>query len=148
MSVENSVFLRRERLPTLSQWCDAIHRAGFEMEMDVDPDIQTLEGFLPCTYKGAPAGFEFYTEELDTGGLSADELEQIGDRLFLVTLVTHADFGQYMTSMIASAVLCSISDGLLAEGGEPPFISATEAVIWAQRCEPEIARMMGNPVLR
>ena len=47
-----------------------------------------------------------------------------------------------MTSMLAAAVLCALSDGLLAEGGETPFIAAADAIDWARDCEPEIVKLM------
>ena len=136
----------REKLPTPQQWIDAIKSHGFEMEMDVDFDIVEHEGFLPCKYKNQDAGFEYWTEEADIDEfleedmLTPEEAELLGDRGFLVTLTTHSDFREYMTSMIAAAVLCEISDGMLAEGGEPPFISASDAVNWAKECVPAIEK--------
>ena len=140
MSVENNVFLFSSNIPSPSMWRDAILKAGFEMEMDTDFDMKIFEGFLPCKYQGVDAGFEYYLETLDTEGLSDDELQEINGRDCLITLVTHSDFREYMTSMIAAAVLCSISDGLLAEGGEPPFISSLTAIEWAKECEPSIQK--------
>lgn len=146
MSVENNIFIQKQNLPTPKQWIDAIQQQGFKMEMDTDFDNIEHEGYLPCKYQGQDAGFEYWTEEininelLDDELLSPEEAEQLGERNFMVTLTTHSDFREYMTSMIASAVLCSISDGMIAEGGEPPFISAQEAVKWAKDNEPEIQK--------
>lgn len=139
MSVENNVFLRLNDLPTPGQWQAAIHASGFDLIIDTDFDMQSFEGFLPCTYKGKAAGFDYYFEELDIDGIPDEELEEIGDRRYLVTLITHSDMREYMSSMIASAVLCSICHGLLAEG-EPPFIKDSEAVQWARDCEPDVEK--------
>ena len=146
MSVENNVFMLRENLPTPQQWQEAIKSNGFEMDMDLDFDAEEHEGFLPCKYKGEEAGFEYWTEEVDINEfleeelLTPEEAKELGDRNFMVTFTTHSDFREYMTSMIASAVLCSITDGMLAEGGEPPFIPAVEAIKWAKECEPQIQK--------
>ena len=146
MSVENNVFMVRENMPSPQQWLEAIKSQGFEMDMDTDFDVVEHEGFLPCKYKGQDAGFEYYAEDVDIkelledGLLSDDEARQLGTRVFLVSLITHSDFREYMTSMIASGVLCSISDGMFAEGGEPPFITAAESIKWVKDCVPEIEK--------
>lgn len=139
MSVENNVFLRPDALPAPARWARAIREAGFELQIDADFDWADVEGFLPARYKGEDAGFELYTQAFDLSGLSPREREELQDRSLLVTLVTHADMREYMSSMIASAVLCAIADGRLAEGGEPPFIRAADALGWARDCEPGVA---------
>lgn len=146
MSVENNVFMEREKLPTPQQWLEAIKSHGFEMDMDIDFDAVEHEGFVPCKYKGKDAGFEYWTEEVDItefiedGLLTPEEAKELANRTFMATLATHSDFREYMTSMIASAVLCSISEGMLAEGGETPFIPSEQAIIWAKESEPEILK--------
>lgn len=142
MSVENNVFVRPDSLPTPEKWAAAIREAGFDLEIDSDFQWAEVEGFLPATYKGEPAGFELYVEDFDLSDLSKEEQEALGDRSLLATLVTHSDMRQYMSSMIASAVLCSIADGQLAEGGEPPFIPAGKAVQWAKDCEPGVEKLL------
>jgi len=146
MSVENNIFMVRGKLPSPQEWLEAITLNGFEMNMDINFDPVKHEGFLPCKYKGEDAGFEYWTEEVDINELleedmlTQEEANELDDRCFMVTLTTHSDFREYMTSMVAAAVLCEISDGMLAEGGEPPFITATNAVKWAKDCAPEIEK--------
>jgi len=148
MSVENNIFMVRDKLPSPQEWIDAIKSNGFEMEMDTNFDVVEHEGFLPCKYQGMDAGFEYWTEEVDIDEFLEDEMltqeeaKHLGNRYFMVTLTTHSDFREYMTSMIAAAVLCELSDGMLAEGGEPPFISADKALTWAKDCEPEIQKQL------
>ncbi len=146
MSVENSIFMVREKLPSPQEWLDAIRSNGFEMDMDIDFDPVAHEGFIPCKYKGEDAGFEYWAEQVDIkefleeGMLTQEEANELGDRSFMVTLVTRSDFRELMTSVIAAAVLCEITDGMLAEGGEPPFITAANAVKWAKDSVPEIEK--------
>ena len=142
MSVENNVFMHPDSLPTPEAWARAIRAVGFQLDIDTEFDWETFEGFLPAKYKGLDAGFELYKEDFDLSELSDEEQTELGDRPLLVTLITHSDTRQYMSSMIASAVLCSISDGRLADSGEPPFIKPEEAVHWAQGCEPDVEKML------
>ena len=142
MSVENNVFMRPESLPTPERWAQAITDAGFDLSIDTDFQWDEFEGFLPAKYKGQEAGFELYKEDFNLSELSKQEQDELGDRSLLITLVTHADMREYMSSMLASAVLCAISDGRLAEAGEPPFIKAGDAVQWARECEPDVERLL------
>ncbi|MEM6483664.1 MAG: hypothetical protein AAF662_01580 [Pseudomonadota bacterium] len=146
MSVENNVFLKRERMPTPELWANAIAEHGFAMEMDSDFEVSDFEGFLPCKYKGEGAGFEYWAEATDLdqlveeGLLSDEERAQLGDCDFLVTLVTRSDFRELATSMIAAAVLAELTGGLFAEGGEPPFVLGEDSVGWVKDLLPEIER--------
>lgn len=146
MSVENVVILRRDKVPSPDAWQAAISAAGFDMEMDTDFSFDDFEGFLPCKYKGEDAGFEFFFEELDTDGLelTKEEIAQIASRDWIVTLITRSDFRDLMVAQIAASVLCAMTDGLLVEGGEPPFISASDAIFWMKKCEPGIAREINS----
>lgn len=154
MSVENNVFIERKNMPAPEAWLKAIREHGFEMDMDTDFDVDEFTGFLPCGYMKQEAGFEYFSEEadldamLDEGMLSQDEQKLLGQRRFLVTFATRSDFRDLMTSMIASSVLCAMADGMLAEGGEPPFIPAKDAIAWVKAQEAgvqkEIIRQHGS----
>lgn len=52
-----------------------------------------------------------------------------------MTLTTHGDFMELTAAVIAASVLCSITDGLLLDGGIPPFISAASALQFATEQE-------------
>lgn len=142
MSVENNVFIRPSSLPTPADWAAAIRAAGFELDIDTDFTWDDFEGFLPAKYKGQDAGFELYKEDFDLSELSDEEQAELEDRSLLVTLVTHADMREYLSSMLASAVLCAMADGRLAEGGEPPFIKSADAIAWARDCEPDVEKLI------
>lgn len=135
MSVENNVFVHRERLPAPAAWRRAILDAGFEMELDTEFEWERVAGFVPCRYRDGEGGFELYMEPLDPAGISAQERTIIGARNCVITTVSRSDVRGYMTSMIASAVLCAMCDGVLAEGGAAPFITAVDAIRWARGCE-------------
>ena len=114
MSVANHVYAMRQCLPSPKQWAAALLAAGFEL----------------------------YVESVDANQLSKRERKHIQGRDTVVTLITHSDMHEYLSSMLAAAVLCALSDGVLAEGGEPPFIPAQDAIDWARACEPEIVKLM------
>jgi len=146
MSVENTVFMEKGKLPSPQEWLDAIRSNGFEMDMDTDFDPITHEGYIPCKYKGEDAGFEYWAEEVDfnefleEGTLTREEADELGDRSFMVTLITRGDFRELITAMIAAAVLCEMTDGLYAEGGAPPFITADNAVKRVKKYLPELEK--------
>lgn len=142
MSVANHVYAMRQCLPSPKQWAAALLAAGFEVVLDSEFVWWEFEGFLPATYLGQEAGFELYVESVDANQLSKRERKHIQGRDTVVTLITHSDMHEYLSSMLAAAVLCALSDGVLAEGGEPPFIPAQDAIDWARACEPEIVKLM------
>ncbi|MEO1582706.1 MAG: hypothetical protein AAFR91_12785 [Pseudomonadota bacterium] len=144
MSVENNIFLRRDKMPSPEAWVAAIRSHGFDMEMDADFDVVEFEGFLPCKFKSEEAGFEYWAEETDPddlreeGLLSDEERAQLGDCDFLVTLETRSSFRDLATSIIAAAVLTELSGGFMAEGGAPPFILGDSSVDWAKDLLPKL----------
>ncbi|UOO88846.1 hypothetical protein LVJ82_15520 [Vitreoscilla massiliensis] len=142
MSVANNVYAMRQSLPTPKQWAAALLEAGFEVVLDSEFVWWEFEGFLPATYQGQEAGFELYVESVDANQLNKRERKHLQGRDTVVTLITHSDMREYVSSMLAAAVLCALSDGLLAEGGETPFIAAPDAIDWARDCEPEIVKLM------
>ena len=142
MSTEHNVFLSRAKMATPEEWRSAILQHGFGLEMETDFDLDLYEGFIPCKYHEKETGFEFYSEDSNLEELFAEELitteerERLGDRYYLVTLVSDPESRSYVAAAIAAAVLCELSDGFLAPGGETPFIGPKEAVAWAKKSEP------------
>ncbi len=136
MSVTMLVYLNRAVMPVPEAWAQAIHEAGFPMDLPIDFDPNEHTGFLPCRYDGNEGGFEFSIEPVD---LDDDEFAaEIGSRDSVVEFVTHSSFRELMTSVIASGVLASMTDGVLidTEGGD--VTPAQDAMAWAKRAEAEI----------
>jgi hypothetical protein len=92
------------------QWAAAIIDAGFEAGLDPDFDVDTYHGFLSCSYKGEPAGFEYDADHLTDNDREALALPDKYD--FVVSFITGSDMREFITSLIASVVLCSQTDGL------------------------------------
>jgi hypothetical protein len=140
MSVVIQVFLAGERMPTPEQWAETLRTHGFDMDLDTDFDVRDFSGFLPCKYKGHDAGFEYYFEPAGPAIESDERLKAaIGDRDSVVSFVTHLDFRELMTSVIASAVLCAISDGVLFDD---QFVVANAAIAWARDSERSIQEQL------
>lgn len=134
MSIGNAVFLKRSSMPSPVRWAEAIREQGFAMELDSDFDVSSFSGFLPCAFEGVEAGFEYFYEPVDDAdtGLTKKELKRLGDRDIMVTLLTHRDVRGLATSIIASAVLSSISDGIHWNQEANEFSTGDEALSWAR----------------
>jgi hypothetical protein len=136
MAVVIQVFLADERMPTPEQWAENLRTHGFDMDLDTDFDVRDFSGFLPCKYKGHDAGFEYYFEPAGPAVESDERLQgAIAGRDSVVSFVTHSDLREAMTSVIASGVLCAISDGVLFDD---QFTVASAAIAWARDGERSI----------
>jgi hypothetical protein len=122
MSVDLNVFLVRSSMPAPAEWTSAITDAGFDAQLDSDFDVDTFTGFLPCTYKGEPAGFEYYADALDADGRATLQLPDEFD--FAVTFVTGSNMREFITSLIASGVLCQLSGGAFFDPQSGEFTPA------------------------
>lgn len=141
MSVEMVVFLDRARLPSAAAWADAIRDAGFPMELDPEVDVETASGFWPCRYEGVDAGFEFFTDEVRVDDLEPSIARALGGRALRISLVTHSDMRELMTSVIAGLVLASIVDGVFWDS-ENEITPAKDALERARRFEVETSPLL------
>lgn len=130
MSVDLTVYLARAKMPTPVRWAKAIHEAGFPADLDADFDVDTFSGFLPCTYDGKPGGFEYYAGQI-TDDDRAD-LSPPAEYDFSVTFATHSSMRELATSVIAAAVLCSLTGGQLSDPQAGEEVAASQALSWAR----------------
>ncbi len=140
MSVSIVVFLHSAKLPTPSDWAEAIRTQGFDMQLDSDFDPRTKSGFLPCQYASTVAGFEYYFGEAADTEPGDAAMQRIGDRDAAVSLVTHSEMRGLVTSVIAASVLCSLSDGLLWDTEADELVPASGALGWAREMEAQLVR--------
>lgn len=120
MSVVIQVFLADDRMPTPEQWAENLRTHGFDVDLHTDFDVRDFSGFLPCKYKGHDAGFEYYFEPAGPVVESDERLQgAIAGRDSVVSFVTHSDLREAMTSVIASGVLCAISDASCSTTSSP-----------------------------
>jgi hypothetical protein len=139
MSVSVSVFFKAASQPTPIAWQATIREAGFELELDTDFDPQTFRGFLPGTYRGLPAGFEFYLDQIDGAGGAGSERRAAAavghDRC--VTLVTHASMAEGISASLAAASLAVVTNGVLFDDESDEAHPPSEALVWARGIERE-----------
>jgi hypothetical protein len=138
MSVTMRVFLDPAAMPSPTAWAHEIRTRGFAMDLDVDFDPKTFSGFLPCVHQGHPAGFEYFFQpdaELD------DELRRAAGRArtLEVSLVTHSDMRELVSSMIASGVLALLTDGVVWSDEAGESYSGPDAIDIARATEAELA---------
>jgi hypothetical protein len=142
MSVEIHVFLAGERMPTPEQWAATLRTHGFDVELDTDFDVRDFSGFLPCKYKGQDGGFEYYFGPIGPEIESNETLKAaIVGRDCVVSFVTHSDFRELATSVIASGVLCAMSDGVLFDD---QVTGASAAIAWARDIETSIQERLNK----
>jgi hypothetical protein len=129
MSVELIVYLRRSAMPSPEGWQTAILDAGFPVELDTDFDPETFSGFLPCKFRQAQSGFEYFTSPLSEEDRTDVGAPQGCD--FAVTLVTRSDLREFACSVAAAGALAQASNGLLVDPQSGGFTDSG-ALQWAK----------------
>lgn len=138
MSVENIVVFNKNCKLTPELLVEKIKEAGFEIELNGEFDFDDFEGYAGFKLDGKETGFELFVGELDEDFFEPEDQKYVGDRNHAAVFVTYTDYREYKCSLIASAALAELTDGLFLEGGEPPLIYANEAMQWIKDCLPEI----------
>lgn len=147
MSVDIHVILKQDHLATPGEWQQAITAAGFALELDTDFDPEEHLGYLPCRYQDEEAGFEYSFCQLEEGWLDDEVMQSLGDRDSLVTFTTRSDMNGFISSTIASAVLCAITGGLLLDdSSEELFVEADKAIAYGRAAEAAILGESDEPV--
>lgn len=134
MSVDFFVYLSREAMPTPKEWARALVERGFPAELDEDFDVDDFSGFLPCSFDGVEAGFEYTSGSPE----ALDELELPGDCDFQVTFSTDSEARDLASSVVCAAVLCALSGGVLVDPRADLAVTAEDAVPWARERLEEI----------
>jgi hypothetical protein len=127
MSVDLVVYAARSAMPSTSQWAQSIVAAGFAAELDDDFDIDSFSGFLPCSYGGEEAGFEYFA-----GPVEASEVELPSECDFSITFSTHSELRELAASVAAAATLCSLTQGVLYDAQAGTTVPASEVQQWAR----------------
>ena len=130
--------------------------AGFELVLnDFDPARQT--GYVPGRFRGAPAGFEFFSDDVaeyletaeDEGlELSKNERKRIAKFAQVAELVTHSRFHDGLAACIAAGCLAAMTGGEIMDNSSGEWTAAADAVDWARQrqleYEPHLAKDSGR----
>jgi hypothetical protein len=139
MSVAQTVFLSRTKLPTREGWARALKEHGFRLELDESFDPSNHQGYLPCAYAGEKAGFECLISTTKDH-LVEQDLRSLGKKLrgrdTAVSFVTRSSLADLKAATIAASVLAAISDGLLWSDEAGEFVD--EPLAHARDTEAEV----------
>jgi len=144
MAVVMSLFVNATRMASPADWAKAIRSSGFDVDLDSDFDPASFSGFLPCKYGSEDAGFEYLRESVNKEALPDHVSVQVAERDTMINFVTHSDLRELATSMVASAVLCSISDGVLWETEADEVVTSSRALDWARSGEASVKAALGK----
>jgi hypothetical protein len=99
--------------------------------LDAAFDVDSFSGFLPCRFRGVESGFEYYSVLVDERERVEAGAPQGID--FAVTLVTHSDFREGASSLLAAGALCHASGGFLVDPQSGETWSSEEVLAWAKK---------------
>jgi hypothetical protein len=155
VSVTTTVLLERAKLPSAATWARAIREDhDFQLELPGDLDLEAHDGFLPCVYRGQPAGFECVLQPLaaylaeQAVGPTDERRTAIRARDVAVSFVTHSDPAGFVAACIASAVLASLSEGVLWSDEAAALFSPDEGLAIARDGEQDLSRPPPPPPAR
>lgn len=106
MSVTQTAILRKEQVPSRSQWQKAIDE--FRLPFELDPDLVPFDdsGFCPCKLKNKLSGFEIYYDSANEFLGQNETLRNAArDRDYSVTFVWGGDEAECASALIAGAAL-------------------------------------------
>jgi hypothetical protein len=131
MSVEITVCLSADRLPSPKVWQEAISANGFAVELDTDFDPVEFSGFLPARYQGGTAGFEYYNDSESEGEAR-------------ISLRWGGDLREAASGIIAAACLCHLAGGHVEDTESGEIIQAQDVIAWARSQEAELQQAMAQ----
>ncbi len=138
MSIVTAVILERSHMPTPDAWQAALAAAGFPVRLDLDFVPLEFDGFLPASYDGRTGGFEYVLSDLDLSEYEPEVAVRFGDRDAIVSLVTHSDFTELLTAVLAAAALAHLVGGILHDTESDELHDADAALAWARKMESDI----------
>ncbi len=150
MSVDITVFIHKDKLPTLKSLKHAINELDNKLSIDEEFSINDHEGFVPCSYNGEECGFEYWIEEVDDELLDEWEIrkEEISGRNMYLTFATRSGFTDLISSALTSSVFCKLSDGLSFDDDEELTINSSNCIEYGQNIVADAKRMIEEDKIR
>jgi len=128
MSFDFVVVAARNNVPTPTEWQRAIDHAGFPVKIDTQFDVDTFTGFLPCTFRNAESGFEYFSQSDAESGPDGPA----PGRDFTIILTAQGDDDVGATAVLAAAALCHACRGVLTDPQSGESIPASACIEWAR----------------
>jgi len=124
MANHQFAFIDRTKIPSASQWQQAINDSGFDLMVDQTLQPFSHSGFLPCTLLGADSGIETYYGPASEVIPEPDLLNELSNgRDFCITFRWGSSFQEAACAMILSYALAKSFGALVSYEGETPYAS-------------------------
>ena len=111
MSADLNVFIKADQLPTREEWMEAIGKHGFQFKFDDEFNPEDHQGFLPCTFEGKEAGFEYYCDKIEETGFEDDPAPELEGKELCVGFCSSFDREDLSCAMIAAGSLAKLTGG-------------------------------------
>jgi hypothetical protein len=130
MSIELHVFLSDDRVPDRNAWQREIERLAFPSLLDPSMNVRQDTGFVPGTFRGRVAGFEFHlTPAFDVLPPYVQITTQVSGRDTCATFRWGGNLDECGSAICAAAALAQIADGVYFYPDDDIIMSAEEAVV-------------------
>jgi hypothetical protein len=129
MSIELHVFFHDERAPDRDTWQREIERLAFPSVLDPTLKVRADTGFIPGTFRGRVAGFEFYlTPAIDVLSSYPHIEPRIEGRNACATFRWSGSLDECGSAICAAAALTQIADGVYFSPDDDNLLSAEDVV--------------------
>ena len=134
MSVDLLVHLRRDRLPSIRAWNDALRKHGLKVVLDDSCDTATHEGYLPARVLGEDGGFEYLlTSPSDVqGGHDAE------------VLLSFRSDTELAAAAAAGAALADLAGGVMIDPQDDRRYPPANALEYARGCLQSIKQVLAD----
>jgi hypothetical protein len=129
MSIELHVFFHIERVPDRDTWQREIERLAFPSVLDPSLKVRVDTGFIPGTFRGRVAGFEFsLTPAIDILSSYPHIEPRIAGRNSCATFRWSGSMDECGSAICAAAALAQIADGVYFYPDDDILLSAEGTV--------------------
>jgi hypothetical protein len=137
MSMEVYVFLKRSDLPLVGSWQQAVRDSNFPVDLYPTFDPAKDSGFVPCKFRDATSGFEYFLSSSDDIASSYPDLkEAVRSYDSATTFSWGSRLDECAVALIAAATLAALSSGVMYDPQDGLQYDRASALKYAQEvCE-------------
>lgn len=130
-------------LSSIQVWQNSIMELGFDMTINQDQAIDLLKGFLPTTWRGQPAGFEFSTIPVRDLFETYDDIDFGGTWPFAYVMYA-SSLPSCGCALIAAAAIVRKTGGRVFDPQDELIMEPDEAARYAARVERDILQLQSR----